>query len=95
MTGAGQRNGLVREIWLHICREGGKWTPEEIAARFDLPRQKAALTMHNMAGRCGSLQRFKQGGRAQFGVTKDCKVPQGLSLDELVSIGAIRTTEVA
>ena len=89
MNPVGTRTGLARDIWLYICREGGRWSPDEIAARFSLPRQQAALAMHNMAGRVGSLRRYKDRGRTRFGVTTECKVPHGVSLAELAAAGAI------
>lgn len=84
------RSGIVRDIWLHICREGGKWTPDEIAEEFSMSRKKVALTMHNMASRNGSLQRYTQSNRAHFGVTKDCMIPLGISLAELENAVALK-----
>lgn len=89
-AGAGIRTGIAKDIWLHICGEGGTWTPDEIAARFDLPRQAAALTMHRMAARIGTLKQYSASRGTKFGVTPECKVPQGISLAELAKVGAIR-----
>lgn len=85
--GAGKRNGLARRIWLLICSEGGKWAPEEIAEEFNVPRQVAALAMHNMTRRTGALNRTKAKGRAKFGVTRDCTIPHGITVEQIMEAG--------
>lgn len=88
--GAGIRTGMARAIWMHVCREGGKWTAQEIAQHLGQPRQKVSLTMHRMATHMGSLRRYSTNRPTKFGVTSACKVPQGVSLDDLASLGALR-----
>ena len=90
-TGRGCRNGLASRIWLHICKEGGMWAPEEIAQQFDISRQHAALTMHNMARRGGLLHRDKLRGRARFCVKPHCVTPQGITKEQLTDLGVVRT----
>ena len=82
----GKRNGLAKQIWLYIVKEGGRWTPEEIADQFGVPRQIAALAMHNMTSRTGALLRVKVRGRAKFGVTQACTIPHGVRLNELLEV---------
>lgn len=81
--------GFARGIWLHIAKEGGTWTPDEIAQQFNVPRQTAALAMHNLTTRAKSLTRYKDRGRAKFGVTRVCRIPYGLTVQELAEVGVI------
>lgn len=86
---AGHKQGYVRVIWLHLCKEGGWWTPMEVAPLIDMPHEKAARVMHNMVARANQLKRGKVNGRVQFGVTPDCSVPFGITVRELAEAGAI------
>jgi hypothetical protein len=81
------RTGIQKAIWLHICREGGPWTPEEIAARFSISRQSANVTMQNMTTRGKHLRRFRVNKRTAFGVTLGCNVPLGVTLQEIWDSG--------
>lgn len=94
MNGQGISYGLLKDVWLHICREGGKWTPEEIAQHVGEPREKVARLMHNMTRRGSQLRRYKaDNGRAQFGVTAECVIPAGLTVKELASAGIVGVSE--
>jgi predicted transcriptional regulator len=85
------RTGIHKAIWLHICHEGGAWTPDEIAEEFGMDRQKANVLMQNMVARQGSLKRFKVEGRSAFGVTKECAIPAGLTVADLRTAGAMES----
>lgn len=81
------RTGLSKRIWLHLLKEGGLFTPDELAQEFGAPRQIVALAMHNMVGRSGALHKVKVGNRAKFGVTQTCALPYGLTLEDLAQAG--------
>lgn len=86
--GAGHKEGYVRTIWLHLCKEGGMWTPAEVAPLVNLGREHVARVMHNMVARGGQLVRKKVNGRCQFGVTQDCSIPYGITVRQLIDAGA-------
>lgn len=90
-SGPGIRNGDVRQVWLRLCKEGGKWTPDEVAGFLRKPRDGVARMMHNMASRAGQLKRYKEpGNRCSFGVTVDCEIPFGITVRELADAGVVR-----
>jgi hypothetical protein len=91
MRGPGKSQGYVRTIWLLLCREGGTWAPEEITAYVPATRDTIARCMHNMTTRQGQLKRYKIQGRAHFGVTADCKIPDGITVRDLASAGVVAT----
>lgn len=77
-------NGIQKKIWLHICKEGGKWSVEETAQSLNLEKSRCNTAMHNMASRASMLVRsYDDRGRTVFGVTADCTVPFGMTVDEI------------
>jgi hypothetical protein len=80
------RTGMQKAIWLHILREGGAFTPDEIAQAFNIGRQRANVMLQNMASRSGSLKRYRVDGKAAFGVTGACALPAGVTMDELFGV---------
>lgn len=84
-----RKTGVVKDIWLHICKEGGRWTPEEIAQELGLPRESARVVMTSMQRRQGALTVTKNSNRLSFGVTADCKVPMGVTVRDLAGVGVI------
>jgi hypothetical protein len=87
--GRGRSTGASREIWLLMCKEGGRWTPEEMAEALNKSRHPTARKMHTMAGKMKQLKRFKEKGRALFGVTSDCLIPFGITVKELAEVGVL------
>lgn len=84
-TGRGKRTGLVKRIWLHIGSEGGWWTISEVADALGTSREAVNRTMHGMTTRQGLLCKSKRGRLAAFGVTPECKIPNGLTLKDIAS----------
>lgn len=65
--------------WLFMLREGGTWSVPELAEACAMERDR--FRMH--------LQRWSNSGRvikrgAEFGITLDCKIPEGLTLREVL-----------
>lgn len=87
--GRGRANGESSVIWLHMCREGGRWTPEEMAVVLNKPREPVARKLHTMAGKMKQLKRYKERGRAVFGVTPECLIPFGITVKELAEVGVL------
>lgn len=84
-----RKTGVVKDIWLHICKEGGMWTPDEIAQEFGMPRETARVVMTSMQRRSGLLTTHKASNRVSFGVTAECRLPVGVTVKELASVGVI------
>jgi hypothetical protein len=88
------REGPSKDIWLHICTNGGRWTVDEIAEQFNLHRGKANHFLQEMTYRRGQLVRFHApSGRVSFGVTKECAVPFGVTIRDLASAGLIEAAD--
>jgi DNA-binding MarR family transcriptional regulator len=77
-----RKNHIARASWLLMLTEGGRWSSKEIRER--LGRKDPSFHSHifNMA-RTGYAIRYP-GERTQYGVTPGCKVPTGVTLEEVL-----------
>lgn len=72
-------------IWKHLLREGVCAT-NEVANALCMPRPKVTQALNQLA-KYGSLKRYDReegSGFLRFGVTKECKVPQGVTVREII-----------
>lgn len=84
-----QDSGLVKRVWLLLYAEGGTWTEKEI--RVHLHRSdpiRATLTRLVDRGYLARNKRTNIDGESavKYGVDRRCKVPQGVTVDELWEI---------
>ena len=82
--------GLVKKMWLHIAKEGGRWTPEEIAIALGENKEVVNRALHSMAGRRRCLSKIAIKGKPKFGVTEDCVIPRGITVKEMAEIEVVR-----
>ena len=83
-------NGVSKRIWLLLYAEGGRWSVAEIRRTLVLEgRTGGALpqTLDYMRT-SGFLEAWDEPDhqlerRLRFGVTKRCKVPRGVKLEEI------------
>ena len=73
--------GTTRTLWLHMLKEGGRWTATELAAETRTDRRQADRLLRQMAT-IGHAVKF-EGEPSSFGVTPDCRVPREVTLADL------------
>ena len=73
---------LIGQVWLLMLREGGRWSATELADSLGLKRPNVLMTMHAMALR-GYAVRHGEAGSYSYGVTGSCKVPNGVTLEDI------------
>lgn len=82
-----ERTGISREIWLLMAKEGGRWSTAELTEKTTYDRMGMAGCIASMV-RGGILRQFDAPAgkrhRYEFGVTAACRVPQGVTLADLV-----------
>lgn len=82
-------NGVSKRIWLLLYAEGGWWTVAEIRAHLKLAAGSNVLHMilkgMSAAGFLDSKDEpdHQLERRVRYGVTKKCKVPRGVKLEEI------------
>ena len=95
MSEANEHTGIGRRAWLYMLREGGYWTSSELAGVFNYDEKDMRVCLSGMA-KADSLKRKPLAdakNRTSFGVTRDCSLPRGLRLQELIDAGAIKEDE--
>jgi hypothetical protein len=81
-------SGLVKRVWLLLYTEGGRWTAAEIRHRLHLQTAVSIhATLRDMV-ETGFLSRSRTTNidgetPVQYGVTRGCKVPRGVTVDEM------------
>lgn len=83
-------NGVSKRIWLLLYCEGGWWTVAEVRRELEV-HAKTAKAMHQILGDLkdgGFLESkdepdYQLERRLRYGVTKRCKVPRGVNLEDL------------
>ena len=74
-------------VWLMLLREGGRWTASEVGERINLDQTSAAASLRTMT-EFGTLRRWDRSetnDRVRFGVTAECKVPRGVTLQDILA----------
>jgi predicted ArsR family transcriptional regulator len=85
-----RNNGTTREVWLRMLADGGRSTANEIAEDLSICSMGVAQSLCRMAAG-GMAKRYETGRRnVVFGVTRDCKVPRGVSLADLMTVGVLK-----
>lgn len=78
---------VTSTMWRHMLVQGGRWTAAELAPFTGCDRDKTDKLLKSMA-RGGLVATYRSGqrknGRA-YGVHLDCKIPQGITLEELIA----------
>lgn len=85
-------SGGTKRIWVWLLAEGGRSSTAEVSAALDIDLADARGFLNSMVA-AGSVKRFlptEPGGFVTFGVTMDCRAPQGLTLRELADMGTVR-----
>ncbi len=74
--------GFTKTVWLFLLHQGGRWKPSELS-KEDIGYNGRALSsdLRNLA-EAGMLARFDG---PTYGVTKNCRIPRGVTLGELSS----------
>lgn len=78
-----QRNGIVKDAWMHMLKDGGRWTAAEIKEQFG---RDIHATLNRMAAQGYAVQFGDGRNRVKYGVTPDCKVPIGVTINDLQEI---------
>jgi hypothetical protein len=88
----GMQNGQTKAVWLLIAREGGRWSVREVTDTLGDDFDSVSQGLHRMAqlGCLTHYPRTTQRNRVTFGVTAQCKVPQGVTLADLLAIGVLK-----
>lgn len=83
---AAEANGTAKRVWLLLYTEGGLWTAEEIGKRLQIARplwnalgemvRGRFLVRHRGTSIDGDLI-------VKFAVTRKCKVPRGVVVEEI------------
>lgn len=87
------RNGNHKLVWLHLLKEGGRWSVAEIAAAIRMKPGAVNSCMYRFVLQGMVIRKpTNKKGRAMsdFGVTKQCRIPVGVTIAELEEIGVLR-----
>jgi hypothetical protein len=81
-----RNNGTAKRVWLLLYSEGGRWTAEEIADKLQITRPLWTALGEMVRG--DFLERFRSQNidgelSVKFAVTRKCRVPRGVTLDEM------------
>ncbi len=82
----------TKTLWLRMLAEGGRWKSAEAGEALAMDQWSARALLNSMVA-AGSAVRFEPFGESTtytFGVTINCKIPQGITLAELTAIGIIK-----
>lgn len=75
--------GLTKRVWLLLYAEGGLWTATEVGDKLG---RALGATLRDMA-ESGFVARTRdetpEGPRVRYGVTKACRVPRGVAVEEI------------
>lgn len=83
---------IISKIWLHLVKEGGRWTAPELAAALELKSAQVMsavnamylrqyIQRHDVPGAVGGTAQY------QYSVTAKCVTPAGLPLQYLFDAG--------
>lgn len=78
--------GITRTLWLRLLADGGYSTVTELVPSFHMTRQRLAVRLDTLAHH-GFLKKVRSDARKNgigYGVTQDCKVPQGVNLKDIL-----------
>ena len=83
----------TKAVWLHLLKQGGRWSCAELA--YALANQshhniEQALSRLSTDGFIRRYDKKVKGDRVTFGVTRECKVPRGVVLAQLIDVGVLR-----
>ena len=82
--------GFFRTAWLLIA-QGGWWTPREVLERIpvSIDIQDGHTLLWAMANRYRFLERRGERRRPEYAVTRDCRMPKGLTIGEVVAVVSV------
>lgn len=86
-----QKTGAIRTIWLHVLTEGGYSTVAEVAEAVGRDRKITDKMLAYLAS-SGFCSRFENPDRKNgigYGVTADCKVPNGVLVKDIVAAAGL------
>lgn len=85
--------GATKAVWMHMLKNGGRWSCSELSrAIVGVSLHSVEIAVGAMSER-GFIKRYERrshSDRITFGVTKDCKVPNGVQLCELMAAGVLK-----
>lgn len=79
---------LVKRVWLLLYAEGARWTEAEIRKKLGTKEIHVVLRQMARRGYIGRAQVENIDGESsvQYGVTRSCKVPRGVTVDEMWAV---------
>jgi hypothetical protein len=85
--------GVTVRAWLHLAREGGRWSAAELGKCIGRD-SGATLQLLKSMSRSSHVRKYDlPNRRVEFGITAACKVPRDVTLAELGQSGAIRVQQ--
>lgn len=88
-----RQTGITQRIWLFMLENGGRWTVAELAEQMGgvacAYMDRIVWSMHD----CGSVTKYRSGQRKNgtaFGVSPRNRIPQGLSLADVMRAAGVR-----
>lgn len=82
------RGSTACRAWMLLYAEGGLWSAEEVKERAPTDRYMAScLAQLEAGGFVVRVGRRVAGQRVRFKVTGACRIPRGVTLDEIVAVG--------
>lgn len=80
-----QGNVTTRTIWLTVLHGGGRWSVAEIAAELEGGSSDLVCRFIRQMSTRGYLRRHQaEGKRLEYSVDKTCKIPQYLTMGEVM-----------
>jgi hypothetical protein len=81
-------NGFTARAWLHMLREGGRWTAAELCEAVDTRDSDASVYLKAMvaANSCRRHDKTEaKGSRVQFSVGPECTIPRGVTIGDVIA----------
>jgi DNA-binding IclR family transcriptional regulator len=75
----------IARAWLVMLKQGGRWTQAELGEETGMPGAALGVALNAMHTR-GFAVRYSENGlrRYQYGVTPTCRVPQGVTVAQML-----------
>lgn len=92
-----EKKGMTARVWLAMLNVGGRYSAGEIAQLVDEPDTTAVHQLLASMVRGSSVRRFDKvvGHPVQFGVTAACRVPQGITIGDVLACDLQRHGDAA
>jgi len=76
--------GLNARVWLHMLREGGRWSAAELSRACGYADVQGVLSSMKKRGFAVSYEKSEAERRTTWGINASCKVPRGVTVQDII-----------